>query len=168
MGRNAQRRRAARAAQRQPVQSRPVLFYDVELWHLDDEPELSWSAEGAISGDSSGVRFESTDTLAELVADVVDEVREISQARGGTAIGVTWYMAELIDDAEGAERMAHELAAAEGVELPARPGCRPDQRVRSGRFELRTSRRPAAKAVRLGADRLRGPSVRKQPLILAP
>jgi len=31
MGRNAQRRRAARAAQRQPVQSRPVLFYDVEL-----------------------------------------------------------------------------------------------------------------------------------------
>ena len=108
MGRNARRRRAARAAQRQPVQSRPVLFYDVELWHLDDEPELSWSAEGAISGDSSGVRFESTDTLAELVADVVDEVREISQARGGTAIGVTWYMAELIDDAEGAERMAHE------------------------------------------------------------
>ena len=77
-------------------------------------------AEGAISGDSLGVRFESTDTLAELVADVVDEVREISQARGGTAIGVTWYMAELIDDAEGAERMAHELAAAEGVELPAR------------------------------------------------
>jgi hypothetical protein len=145
-----------------------VLFYDVELWHLDDEPELSWSAEGAISGDSSGVRFESTDTLAELVADVVDEVREISQARGGTAIGVTWYMAELIDDAEGAERMAHELAAAEGVDVPARPGCRPDQRVRSGRFELRTSRRPAAKAVRLGADRLRGPSVRKQPLILAP
>ena len=65
-------------------------------------------------------QFESTDTLAELVADVVDEVREISQARGGTAIGVTWYMAELIDDAEGAERMAHELAAAEGVELPAR------------------------------------------------
>ena len=64
MGRNAQRRRAARAAQRQPVQSQPVLFYDVELWHLDDEPELSWSAEGAISGDSSGVRFESTDTLA--------------------------------------------------------------------------------------------------------
>jgi hypothetical protein len=54
MGRNAQRRRAARAAQRQPVQSRPVLFYDVELWHLDDEPELSWSAEGAIRGDSSG------------------------------------------------------------------------------------------------------------------
>jgi hypothetical protein len=117
MGRNARRRRAARAAQRQPVQSRPVLFY-VELWHLDDEPELSWSAEGAISGDSSGVRFESTDTLAELMADVVDEVREISQARGGTATGVTWYMAELIDDAEGAERMAHELAAAEGVELP--------------------------------------------------
>ena len=115
MGRNAQRRRAARAAQRQPV-----LFYDVELWHLDGEPELSWSAEGAISGDSWGARFESTDTLAELVADVVDEVREISQARGGTAIGVTWYMAELIDDAEGAERMAHELAAAEGVELPAR------------------------------------------------
>ncbi|HWO62888.1 MAG TPA: hypothetical protein VNO31_22935 [Umezawaea sp.] len=145
-----------------------MLFYDVELWHLDDEPELSWSAEGAIRGDSSGVRFESTDTFAELVADVVDEVRETSQARGGTAIGVTWYMAELIDDAEGAERMAHELAAAEGVELPARPGCRPDQRVRSGRFELRTSRRPAAKAVRLGADRLRGPSVRKQPLILAP
>ena len=168
MGRNAQRRRAARAARRQPAQSRPVLFYDVELWHLDDELELSWSAEGAISGDRSGVRFESTDTLAELVADVVDEVREISQVRGGTAIGVTWYMAELIDDAEGAERMAHELAAAEGVELPARPGCRPDQRVRSGRFELRTSRRPAAKAVRLGADRLRGPSVRKQPLILAP
>ncbi len=122
MGRNAQRRRAARPAQRQPVQSRQLLFYDVELWHLhdDDEPELSWSAEGAISGDRSGVRFESTDTLAELVADVVDEVREISQARGGTAIGVTWYMAELIDDAEGAERMAHELAAAEGVELPAR------------------------------------------------
>jgi hypothetical protein len=119
MGRNAQRRRAA-PTQRQPVQSRPVLFYDVELWHLDDEPELSWSAEGAISGDSSGVRFESTDTLAELAADVVEEVREISQARGGTAIGVTWYMAELIDDAEGAERMAHELAAAEGVELPAR------------------------------------------------
>jgi hypothetical protein len=29
-------------------------------------------------------------------------------------------MAELIDDAEGAEQMAHELAAAEGVELPAR------------------------------------------------
>ena len=58
--------------------------------------------------------------LAELVADVVDEVRAISQARGGTAVGVTWYMAELIDDAEGAERMAHELAAAEGVELPAR------------------------------------------------
>ena len=168
MGRHARRRRAARPAQRQPVQSRKLLFYDVELWHLDDEPELSWSAEGAISGDSSGARFESTDTLAELVADVVDEVREISQARGGTAIGVTWYMAELIDDAEGAERMAHELAAAEGVELPARPGCRPDQRVRSGRFELRTSRRPAAKAVRLGADRLRGPSVRKQPLILAP
>jgi hypothetical protein len=102
------------------VQSRPVLFYDVELWHLDDEPELSWSAEGAISGDSSGVRFESTDTLAELVTDVVDEVREISQARGGTAIGVTWYMAELIDDAEGAERMAHELGASEGVELPGR------------------------------------------------
>jgi hypothetical protein len=25
----------ARAAQRQPVQSRQVLFYDVELWHLD-------------------------------------------------------------------------------------------------------------------------------------
>ena len=120
MGRNAQRRRAARAAQPQPVQSLPVLFYDVELWHLDDEPELSWSAEGAISGDRSGVRFESTDTLAELVADMVDEVREISQVRGGTAIGVTWYMAELIDDAEGAERMAHELAAAEGVELPAR------------------------------------------------
>jgi hypothetical protein len=65
------------------------------------------------------VRFESTDTLAELVADVVDEVREISQVRGGTAIGVTWYMAELIDDAEGAEQMAHALAAAEGVELPA-------------------------------------------------
>src|SRR6478672_2881098 len=120
MGRNAQRRRAAPAAQRQPVQSRPVLFYDVELWHLDDEPELSWSAEGAISGDRSGARFESTDTLAELVADVVNEVREISQARGGTAIGVTWYMAELIDDAEGAERMVHALAAAEGVELPAR------------------------------------------------
>ena len=38
MGRNAQRRRAARAALRQPVQSRPVLFYDVELWHLDDGP----------------------------------------------------------------------------------------------------------------------------------
>src|SRR6187200_1357217 len=84
MGRNAQRRRAARAARRQPAQSRPVLFYDVELWHLDDELELSWSAEGAINGDSSGARFESTDTLAELVADVVDEVREISQARGGT------------------------------------------------------------------------------------
>ena len=84
MGRNAQRRRAARAAQRQPVQSRPVLFYDVELWHLDDEPELSWSAEGAIIGDSSGARFESADTLAELVADVVNEVREISQTRGGT------------------------------------------------------------------------------------
>jgi hypothetical protein len=31
--------------------------------------------------------------LTELVADVVDEVREISQPRGGTAIGVTWYMA---------------------------------------------------------------------------
>jgi hypothetical protein len=73
----------------------------------------------APTGDSSGVRFESTDTLAELVADVVDEVREISQARGGTAIGVTWYMAELIDDAEGAERMVHELATAEGMELPA-------------------------------------------------
>ena len=164
MGRHARRRRAARAAQRQPVQSRPVLFYDVELWHLDDEPELSWSAEGAISGDSSGARFEFTDTLAELVADVVDEVRETSQARGGTAIGVTWYMAELIDDAEGAERMAHELAAAEGVELPARPGCRPDQRVRSGRFELHTSRRPAAKAVRrLGADRLRAPACANNP-----
>ena len=66
------------------------------------------------------MRFESTDTLAELVADVVDGVREISQARGGTAIGVTWYMAELIDDAEGAERKAYELAAAEGVELPTR------------------------------------------------
>jgi hypothetical protein len=61
-----------------------VLFYDVELWHLDDEPELSWSAEGAIIGDSSGARFESADTLAELVADVVNEVREISQTRGGT------------------------------------------------------------------------------------
>jgi hypothetical protein len=119
MGRNAQRRRA-RDAQRQPVQSRSVLFYDVELWHIDDEPELAWSAEGAINSDSSGVRFESTDTLAELVVDVVDEVREISQARGGGTIGVTWYMAEMIDDAEGAERMAHELAAAEGVELPAR------------------------------------------------
>jgi hypothetical protein len=74
MGRNAQRRRAARAAQRQPVQSQPVLFYDVELRHLDDEPELFWSAERAISGDSSGARFESTDTLTELVADRRDLV----------------------------------------------------------------------------------------------
>ena len=41
MGRNAQRRRAAPAAQRQQLQSQPVLFYEVELWHLDDEPELS-------------------------------------------------------------------------------------------------------------------------------
>jgi len=49
MGRNAQRRRAARAAQRQPVQSQPVLFYDVELWHLDDEPELV-GAENRVTG----------------------------------------------------------------------------------------------------------------------
>ena len=51
---------------------------------------------------------------------MADEVQEISQAPGGAAIGVTWFMAELVDNAEGAERVAHELAEDEGVKLPAR------------------------------------------------
>ena len=82
MGRNAQRRRAARAAQPQPVQSLPVLFYDVELWHLDDEPELSWSAEGAISGDS----FKDLSCFA----DAVGSVGAAGPSFGTLAFGATW------------------------------------------------------------------------------
>jgi len=41
MGRNAQRRRAARAAQRHPVQSRPVLFYDVSCTRSGGDAQQS-------------------------------------------------------------------------------------------------------------------------------
>jgi hypothetical protein len=87
---------------------------DVQVWRQPadpDDPEdvPGWSAEGGMRGDSTGVAFEFTESLAEPVEVVMDEVAQWRTRYPG--LPIVWQL-------DGDEEAMTDAAAREGVELP--------------------------------------------------
>jgi hypothetical protein len=73
----------------------------------DDSP--GWIAEGGLSGDSSCVAFEWTESLAELVAEVEEEVA--GWRKRYPNLPIVWRL-------DGDEQHMADAAAAGGITLP--------------------------------------------------
>lgn len=85
-------------------------IYRVDVVRVDDAGETWWGAEGGLSGSSSGIDFDSTTDVADLVAQVADNV-DLLRARYPD-LEVEWLM-------DGAPANAFlKLTEDQGVELP--------------------------------------------------
>jgi hypothetical protein len=87
----------------------PQVTYVVDVSETHDDDEHGWIAEGGIEDESSGVEFEWSESLAELL----DDVRyEVDQWRNRYEVTVRYTL-----DGDGDDEAMQAAARREGVEL---------------------------------------------------
>lgn len=84
--------------------------YQVDVFRTEEEGETWWGAEGGFEASSTGVDFESSPNLADLIEQVADEIAHQRERRPN--LTVSWTL----DNGSSEELFA--LAEREDVELP--------------------------------------------------